>query len=237
MTEHNIRLDLLEDAIEDIKKGKLVILLDHPSREGEGDFVGPAAHIKPAHVNVMLSHARGAFIAVLMPEYCAERLKLPSQIDPSQNSESRKTNFRLTCDTRHGKSGCSAIERAQTVNILGGKFNPYPHTTFTYQSASDSAGIVRESKPEDLVRPGHVVPIVANPQGLHARQGHTEGAVELMKLAGIDPPVAIDMEILHPDEGHMAKAEHIRQLADAQGLKVISIGQICQALGIAEKTE
>src|SRR3989338_770757 len=229
-----IHLNSLESAIEDIQNGKLVVLLDNPGREGEGDFIGSAASITPAQVNLMLTYARGAFIAVLMPESCADRLRLPSQVDPSLNSESRKTNFSLTCDTRYGKSGCSAIERAQTVNILGGHLNPYSDPTFTYQSSSDLARVVRYSEPGDLVRPGHVVPIVANPEGLYARQGHTEGAVELMKLAGITQPVAIDMEILNP-QGYMAKAVYIRELADAQQIKVISIGQICNQLGIPEK--
>lgn len=236
MAEYNIKLDSLESAVEDIQRGKLVILLDNPSREGEGDFVGSAASIRGDQVNLMLRYARGAFIAVLMPEYCANRLKLPPQVDASKNSESRKTNFRLTCDTRYGKSGCSAIERAQTVNILGGSLNPYSHPIFTYQSASDLDGIVRNSEPEDLVRPGHVVPIVANPRGLYTRQGHTEGAVELMKLANLTPPVSIDMEILD-SEGYMAKAEYIRQLADSIQMRVISVGQICNQLGIHEKTD
>lgn len=236
MANYDIKLDSLESAVADVKEGNLVVLLDNPSREGEGDFVGPAAQITSNQVNMMLTYARGAFIAVLMPESQADYLQLPPQVDPSRNLESRKTNFRLTCDTRYGKSGCSAIERAQTVNILGGSMNPYNNPTFKYTSELNLAGRIRDSKPEDLVRPGHVVPIVANPRGLYARQGHTEGAVELMKLAGITPPVAIDMEILHP-EGYMAKASYIRQLADTHNIKVISIGQICKVLGIAEKTE
>ena len=236
MAEYGIKLDSLESAIVDIQRGNLVVLLDNPSREGEGDFVGPAALITPDQVNTMLTYARGAFVTVLMPEYCAERFQLPPQVDHSNNAESRKTNFRLTCDTRYGKSGCSALERAQTVNILGGRLNPSSDPIFRYLSASDKTGIERISEPGDLVRPGHVVPIVANPNGLYARQGHTEGAVELMKLADINHPAAIDMEILHPD-GSMAKADYIRQLADRLQVKVISIGQICNRLGIPEKTD
>ena len=235
MAKYDINLDSLDDAIKDIKEGKLVILLDNPSREGEGDFVGPAALMTPDQLNTVMTYARGAFIAILMPEDCADRFGLPPQLDPSRNFESRKTNFRVSCDTRYGRSGCSAAERAQTANILGGRFNPYASSTFAYTSENDLAGVVRQSQFDDLVRPGHVIPIVANTQGLYARQGHTEGSVELMKLAGIDPPVSIDMEILNPN-GEMAKSTYIRALADPEGIKVVSIGQICDYLGIREKT-
>ena len=94
MAEYDIKLDSLESAIEDIKKSKLVVLLDNPSREGEGDFVGAAASITPDQVNMMLTYARGAFIAVLMPDYCAERLQLPPQIDAAAPPKFWKT-FRL----------------------------------------------------------------------------------------------------------------------------------------------
>ena len=230
MGDYNIRLDSLESAIKDIQASKLVILLDNPHREGEGDFICSAAKATPEIINQMITLARGAFIAALMPEDWAEKYGLHPQIDPSKNHESRKTNFRLTCDTRYGKSGCSAVERAQTVNILGGRFAPYNSDIFSY---ADPDRTERVSQPTDLVRPGHIIPIAANPQGLYARQGHTETGVELMKLAGITPSVAIDMEILHPD-GTMAKAGYIRELADEKGYRVITVRQVCDYLQVKE---
>jgi len=134
------------------------------------------------------------------------------------NQESQKTSFRLSCDTVHGASGCSATDRAQTVNILGGILNKY-------QEGSSIWSADRKSEASDLVRPGHTIPITADPNGLQSRQGHTEAGVELMRIADINPPVAIDMEILAPD-GDMANANYIRTFADKEGIKVISIPQL-----------
>lgn len=215
---YQIQLDSIEQAIEDLKNGKFVILLDHPGREGEGDLIAAAALVTPEMVNFQVTHARGAFVAVLMPEEQADRLDLPLQTPDELNQESQKTRFRLSCDTRHGSSGCSTTDRAQTVNILGGVLSKY-------QADSAIWGTERESKASDLVRPGHTIPITADPKGLQAREGHTEAAVELMRVANITPPVAIDMEILAPD-GDMANSDYIRVFADKEGIRVISIPQL-----------
>ncbi|MEK6969038.1 MAG: 3,4-dihydroxy-2-butanone-4-phosphate synthase [Nanoarchaeota archaeon] len=237
MIDYGIRLDSLEEAIKDVSAGRFVVILDHPSREGEGDFIAAAAKVTPDMINFMTKYARGAFIATFITENIANTYNLPPQIPSSFNEESSRTNFRLTADTRYGKSGCSAAERAQTANILGGRFVPYEcKPALRYSSENDLKGVVRSSTSQDLVRPGHVVPIVANPGGLYARQGHTESGVGLMELANISPPVAVDMEILNPD-GTMAKPKYIRRLADKHNIKVISIGQLCEHLGISVKVK
>lgn len=238
MTEnkYGIELNTIEEAIEDLQQGKPVILMDNPGREGEGDFICSAEKISPEWMKVILDEARGAFIAIFMPEDQAIKFDLPEQIDRSQNLESSRTNFRLTVDTVFGHSGCSASERAQTANILGGTLRVYEtesnNRPFDYKGVNLSD---RPSKKEDLVRPGHVVPIVGHPEGLSKRQGHTETGIELMKLAKIDPPVAVDMEVLDPDNAYkMGSPEFLRSLADKHDLKLISIGLVCEALGVEE---
>ena len=240
MNNYGVKLDSLDDALIDIQQGKPIILMDNPGREGEGDFLVSAAKITPTTMKFVLDNAKGAFIAIFMPEDYATQFGLPGQVDASDNQESSQTNFRLTTDTLYGHSGCSAAERAQTANILGGRFVPYQTgengRPFDYSRLVSGELEERASTPEDLVRPGHLVPIAGNPQGLYARQGHTESGIELMKLAGINPPVVVDMEILHPDDPYkMASPAQLRGLADQYDLKVISISQICDRLGVEEK--
>ena len=234
--QYGIELDSIEEAIADLQEGKPVILMDNPGREGEGDFICSAEKISPEWMKVILDEARGAFIAIFMPEGQANKFNLPEQIDRSQNLESSRTNFRLTVDTVFGHSGCSAAERAQTANILGGTFRPYKteenNRPFNYGTDTPSE---RASVSEDLVRPGHIVPIVGHPEGLAKRQGHTETGIELMKLAKIDPPVVVDMEVLDPDDAYkMGSPQFLRSLADKHDLKLISIGLVCEALGVEE---
>tara|TARA_Y100001935_G_C17299846_1_gene508486 strand:- start:398 stop:1111 length:714 start_codon:yes stop_codon:yes gene_type:complete len=231
VNKYGIELNSIEEALIDLNNGKPIILLDNPGREGEGDFIISASKVSVEWMNFILLNARGAFIAVFMSEEQANYFDLPAQVNPNDNYESSKTNFRLTCDTAYGHSGCSAHERAQTANILGGIFKKYDGR-FHY---NDQESNERKSTPKDLVRPGHIVPIVANPKGLHARQGHTESGVELMRMAGIDPPVAVDMEILAPD-GSMGSVNYIyNEIAKPNDIKVISVGKICEKLGIEEK--
>jgi len=231
-------LDSLDAALTDLSAGKPIILMDNPGREGEGDFIVSAKKVSPEWMKFILDTARGAFIAIFMPENHAIKFDLPEQISRDANQESSRTNFRLTVDTYFGHSGCSAAERAQTANILGGTFIPYKtgsnNRPFHYKEGDTTE---RESVKEDLVRPGHVVPIVGNPGGLNKRQGHTETGIELMKLAGINPPVAVDMEILDPDDPYkMASPQYMRSIADENDLKLISIGMVCEELGIEEET-
>jgi 3,4-dihydroxy 2-butanone 4-phosphate synthase/GTP cyclohydrolase II len=198
-------MDELKEAIDELKKGNFIILLDDKKREGEGDLIAVARYVTPDMINFMVTNARGAFIAVFLEQEQADKMNLPAQLPMQNNQEFNKTNFCISCDTKYGKSGCSAHERSETVNILSGYFND---------------GL---SKADDLVRPGHIIPIVA--QGLDKRQGHTDGAVELMKRAGIEPAVAVDMEILAPD-GSMAREEYLKEFAKKHNLKMIEIKQL-----------
>ena len=242
MTDYGIKLNSIEEALTDIQGGKPVILLDDPGREGEGDFIMAASKVTPEWMRLILNYAQGAFVAVFMPEDYAMSLGLPAQVNREENQESSRTNFRLTLDSKYAHSGCSAAERAQGANILGGKFIPYQSINETNKRPFDYSSldevIERPSTIDDFVKPGHLVPIAANPKGLYVRQGHTESGVELMKLAGIDPPVAIDMEILAPfnpsdplNAYKMASPKQIRELANNYELKVISVPLLCEYVG------
>ena len=233
---YGIKLDSLDSALSDLEAGKPIILMDNPGREGEGDFIASAKKIDPEWMKFILDTARGAFIAIFMPEEEAIRFDLPEQVVRSENQESSRTNFRLTVDSSYAHSGCTAAERAQAANILGGVFKPYEtinnNKPFHYENGDLE---LRDSTKEDLVRPGHVVPIVGNPGGLHKRQGHTETGIELMKLANINPPVAVDMEILDLNDPYkMASPEYLRTIADKFDLKLISTSMVCERLGIEE---
>jgi 3,4-dihydroxy 2-butanone 4-phosphate synthase / GTP cyclohydrolase II len=192
-------------AITQVQNGGLIVISDSADREYEGDLVGSAALATPDTINFMVTHARGAYIAVFAPEEVCTRLHLPSAFEDSEALNN--TQFRVSVDARGSVSGSSAFERAQTVNLLG----------------SGHAGA------QDLIRPGHVVPIAAHTGGLASRMGHTEAGVELMRLAGIDPPVAVDLEIMATD-GHMAREQELDELADTHGLPIVSIDQLAAHL-------
>ncbi len=199
------KLDSIEDVIQDIKNGKLVIVMDSKERENEGDFIGAASMVTPSLINFMLSYARGAFIAVFMPHGRSDNLKIPPMIE--KNDSFNVTNFRISVDAKIGKSGSSALDRANTVTLLADPL----------------------AKPEDFVRPGHVIPIEAHSKGLLKRQGHTEAGVAIVQLAGLDPPVAVDLEILDTD-GTMANEEKLFSLAREMGMKIIDIESILDVL-------
>lgn len=192
------KFDTVEEAIRDIQKGKLVIVMDSKEREYEGDFIGAASKTTPETINFMTKYARGAYIAVFMPAGICDKFDIPPMA--GINDSFNKTKFRLAVDAKKSVSGSSAHDRALTVNLLG---NP-------------------KSKPSDFVRPGHVVPIEADPRGLAGRRGHTEAGVELVKLAGIEPAVAVDLEILD-DDGSMAHEKKLFELAEEFSLKIIQV--------------
>lgn len=201
----NFKFDKIDDVIESVKRGELVIVMDSKYREYEGDFIGSGAKVTSKTINFMLSYARGAFIAALMSHERCEKLEIPPM--NVVNNSLNQTKFRVSVDTKSGASGSSAMDRAKTINLLA-----EPGT-----------------KPENFVKPGHIVPIVAHPQGLLARKGHTEAGVELVRLAGFDPPVAIDLEILNED-GTMAHEERLFYLAQKFELKIIDIDSIFRFL-------
>lgn len=193
----NIRLDSIEDAIEDFRNGKMVIVVDDEDRENEGDLIVAAEKITPEQVNFMLKNARGVLCAPLTISRCRE-LGLDRQVE--HNTSMLGTPFTVTVDKLEGcTTGVSAEDRCATIRAL-----------------ADPASV-----PETFGRPGHINPLYAQDQGVLRRSGHTEAAVDLARLAGLQPAAAL-MEIMS-DDGTMARLPELRLRADEWGLKLVSI--------------
>lgn len=190
-------LDTIEAAIEDIKKGKMVIVVDNENRENEGDFVMAAENVTAADVNFMITHGRGLVCAPISSEI-ARNLELPLMIQTG--GDHHGTAFTVSVDAKNGIStGISAKDREITLKLL----------------ASSS------TKPSEFVRPGHIFPLIAQDGGVLEREGHTEAAVELAKLAGFTSAGVI-CEILK-ENGEAARLPQLKELAKKWGLKLISI--------------
>lgn len=187
----------IDQAIEDFKQGKFVIVVDDEDRENEGDFIIAAEKITPEKVNFMLKNGRGVLCAPLPQSRCAE-LGLIHQV--TNNTSMLGTPFTVTVDKLEGcTTGVSAADRAATIRALA---DP--------ASTADTFG-----------RPGHINPLYANPRGVLQRAGHTEAAVDLARLAGLRPAAAL-IEIMNPD-GTMARMPQLEQVAKQYDLKLISI--------------
>ena len=192
-----IKLDNIQDAIDDFRQGKMVIVVDDEDRENEGDLIVAAEKITPEQVNFMLKNARGVLCAPITLSRCRE-LELPHQVE--QNTSMLGTPFTVTVDKLEGcTTGVSAEDRCATIRALA---DP-------------------ESTPETFGRPGHINPLYAQDAGVLRRSGHTEAAVDLARLAGLQPAAAL-MEIMS-DDGTMARLPELRKRADEWGLKLISI--------------
>lgn len=193
----DIRLDRIEDAIRDFHEGKMVIVVDDEDRENEGDLIVAAEKITPEQVNFMLKNARGVLCAPITISRCRE-LNLPHQVE--DNTSMLGTPFTVTVDKLEGcTTGVSADDRCATIRALA---DP-------------------KSTPETFGRPGHINPLYAQDAGVLRRSGHTEAAVDLARLAGLQPAAAL-MEIMSED-GTMARLPELRQRADEWGLRLISI--------------
>ena len=193
----DIRLDRIEDAIRDFHEGKMVIVVDDEDRENEGDLIVAAEKITPEQVNFMLKNARGVLCAPITISRCRE-LNLPHQVE--DNTSMLGTPFTATVDKLEGcTTGVSADDRCATIRALA---DP-------------------KSTPETFGRPGHINPLYAQDAGVLRRSGHTEAAVDLARLAGLQPAAAL-MEIMSED-GTMARLPELRQRADEWGLRLISI--------------
>lgn len=193
----NIKLDNIEDALEDFRQGKFVMVVDDEDRENEGDLIIAAEKITPEDVNFMLKNARGVLCAPLTMERCHE-LGLDRQVE--DNTSMLGTPFTVTVDKLEGCStGVSIDDRCATIRALA---DP-------------------NSKPETFGRPGHINPLYAQDRGVLQRAGHTEAAVDLARLAGLQPAAAL-MEVMS-DDGSMARLPELRRRADEWGLKLISI--------------
>ena len=190
-------MDTIEQAIRDIQEGKCVIVVDDEDRENEGDFIIAAEKITPEKVNFMLQHGRGVLCVPLPETRCAE-LDLVHQV--SNNTSMLGTPFTVTVDKLEGcTTGVSAEDRAATIRAL-----------------ADPA-----SKPETFGRPGHINPLYAQERGVLQRAGHTEAAVDLARLAGLQPVAAL-IEIMNED-GTMARMPQLEKVAEKYQLSLISI--------------
>lgn len=191
-------LDTIHSAVEDIKRGKLVIVVDDEDRENEGDFITAAHNTTPEVVNFMSKHGRG-LICVSLPENRCDELALNLMVDKS--TALHETPFTVSVDLLgHGcTTGISAQDRAKTIQAL---INP-------------------NTKPEDLGRPGHIFPLRAKQGGVLRRSGHTEAAIDLARLAGFEP-AGVLVEIMNED-GSMARLPQLKIIAQQFNLKIVSI--------------
>lgn len=190
-------MNTIEQAIDDIRQGRFVIVVDDEDRENEGDFITAAELITPEKINFMLHHGRGVLCCPLPEQRCAE-LDLVHQV--ANNTSMLGTPFTITVDKLEGcTTGVSAADRAATIRAL-----------------ADPA-----SKPQTFGRPGHINPLYAQANGVLKRAGHTEAAIDLCRLAGLRPAAAL-IEIMNED-GTMARLPELERIADEHGLNIISI--------------
>ena len=193
-----IKLNTIEEAIEDIKQGKIVIVVDDENRENEGDFIAAAEKVTPEMINFMTQHGRGLLCTPLLEKRCKE-LGLDMMVE--NNTVLHHTQFTVSIDLKGEgcTTGISVFDRAKTIKAL----------------------VKPETKPEDFGRPGHIFPLKAKEGGVLRRTGHTEAAVDLARLAGLEP-AGILIEILNED-GSMARLPQLVKVAEKHNLKIISI--------------
>ncbi|PKV50580.1 3,4-dihydroxy 2-butanone 4-phosphate synthase/GTP cyclohydrolase II [Aquimarina sp. MAR_2010_214] len=195
---NKMKLNTIQEAIEDIRQGKVIIVVDDEDRENEGDFIAAAEKVTPEMINFMATHGRGLICAPLTKDRC-EELNLDMMVQ--NNTVLHETQFTVSVDLiGHGcTTGISVHDRAKTINAL----------------------IQEDTKPHDLGRPGHIFPLKAKNGGVLRRTGHTEAAVDLARLAGFKP-AGILVEILNED-GTMARLPQLVEVAKKFDLKLISI--------------
>ncbi|MFC4096610.1 3,4-dihydroxy-2-butanone-4-phosphate synthase [Euzebyella saccharophila] len=197
-TDNQLKLHTIEEAIEDIRNGKVIIVVDDENRENEGDFLAAAELATPETVNFMATHGKGLICAPLTEGRCKE---LGLHMMVTNNTDPMETAFTVSVDLR-GKgvtTGISASDRSKTVCSL----------------------VDPETKPHDLARPGHIFPLIAKEGGVLRRTGHTEAAIDFARLAGLQP-AGIIVEIMNED-GSMARLPQLFEVAKKFGLKIVSI--------------
>ncbi|MCM8760126.1 MAG: bifunctional 3,4-dihydroxy-2-butanone-4-phosphate synthase/GTP cyclohydrolase II [Candidatus Omnitrophica bacterium] len=195
-------ISTVEEAIKDIRKGKFVIVVDDEERENEGDLVKASEKVTPEDINFMAKYARGLICVALTPERI-EELKLPPM--SSDNTALHRTDFTVSVDpAKGGTTGISAADRSLTVKLL----------------------IDKDTKPDDLARPGHIFPIKAKEGGVLVRAGHTEASVDIARLAGLYPSGVL-CEIMK-DDGTMARLPDLIRFARRHRLKIITIKDLIE---------
>lgn len=198
MSSDKIQLNTIEEAIEDIRQGKVIIVVDDEDRENEGDFLAAAEKVTPEMINFMATHGRGLICTPLTESRCKE-LDLKAMV--LNNTDHMETAFTVSVDLKgHGvTTGISALDRAKTVLAL----------------------VEPDTKPYDLARPGHIFPLIAKQGGVLRRTGHTEAAIDFARLAGFKPAGVI-CEIMNED-GSMARLPELVEVAKRFDLKLVSI--------------
>lgn len=196
-------LDRIEDAIEDVRNGKLIIVVDDEDRENEGDFITAARNVTPEVINFMSTHGRGLICAPLIEDRCDELNLKPMVVD---NTSLHETAFTVSIDLLGNgcTTGISAHDRAKTIKAL----------------------VDPATRPEDLGRPGHIFPLRAKKGGVLRRAGHTEATTDIARLAGFEP-AGVLVEIMNED-GSMARVPELREIAKKFGLKMISIKDLIE---------
>lgn len=204
------RLARIEELIEDIRQGKMVILMDDEDRENEGDIIMAAEKVEAEHINFMARHARGLICLPMTRERC-ERLNLPLMV--RDNGSGFGTKFTLSIEAAQGvTTGISAADRARTVQ----------------------AAVAREATAADIVQPGHIFPLMAEPGGVLRRAGHTEAACDLAAMAGFEPSGVI-CEVMS-DDGSMARRPELERFAAEHGIKMGTIADLIHYRMLNEQT-
>ncbi|RQD69767.1 MAG: bifunctional 3,4-dihydroxy-2-butanone-4-phosphate synthase/GTP cyclohydrolase II [Tindallia sp. MSAO_Bac2] len=194
-----MKFDSIEKALEEINKGKMIIVVDDEDRENEGDLLMAAEHATPEAVNFMAKFGRG-LICCPLKEDKAHHLELNPMT--AKNTDSRETAFTVSVDVRGVTTGISAFERAQTIQAL----------------------VNEKATPDDFIQPGHIFPLIAKPGGVLSRMGHTEAAVDLAEMAG-KKPVAVICEIMN-DDGTMSRVPELMEFAKEHQLAIITIADL-----------
>lgn len=197
-----LKLSTVPELIEDIRQGKMIILMDDEDRENEGDLVMAAEFVTPSAINFMATHARGLICLTLTEQRC-QQLQLPLMV--SANGTELGTNFTASIEAAEGvTTGISAADRATTV----------------------LAAVAKQAKPSDIVQPGHIFPLKAQKGGVLHRAGHTEAGCDYAKLAGVEP-AAVIVEIMNED-GTMARRDDLEQFAEKHDLKMGTIADLIE---------
>ncbi len=203
-------LNTTEEIIEDLRQGRMVIIMDDEDRENEGDLLMAAEKVTPEAINFMARFGRGLICLTLDKQRC-QQLRLPLMVD--QNESAHSTNFTVSIEAAEGvTTGISAADRATTV----------------------LAAVKEDAMPQDLVQPGHIFPLMAQPGGVLVRAGHTEAGCDLARLAGFSP-TAVIVEILNED-GTMARRPDLEKFAEEHGLKIGTIADLIHYRVRNEKT-
>ncbi|WP_163143820.1 3,4-dihydroxy-2-butanone-4-phosphate synthase, partial [Arhodomonas sp. KWT] len=189
-----------EEIIDELRQGRMVVIMDDEDRENEGDLLMPASMVRPDDINFMARYGRGLICLTLTRERC-EQLRLPLMVN--DNGDQHGTNFTLSIEAARGvTTGISAADRARTVQ----------------------AAVAPQARPEDIVQPGHIFPVMAQPGGVLTRAGHTEAGCDLARLAGFEP-AAVIVEVLNED-GTMARRDDLMAFAREHGIKIGTIADL-----------